>query len=184
CNVYSEAAKNPATLDQLFTNLAAKYPVKKARGVSRGGPKTRTRDWAGYFDAVTPGIKELAKLDKLPVAEAMKLLAPGMDLDVDWNSTWAAGDIREADIVRNFAGLTTGKPQGKTPRFTMKRALGPLGYEIVDAGSPTNPKEHGRGANKEQLADLYLVNEYWKTTRSGIVVAGSAELKPVDDSKL
>ncbi|HEY7147364.1 MAG TPA: DUF4157 domain-containing protein [Streptosporangiaceae bacterium] len=184
-NVYLEAARAERT-PELLKNVREKYPKPKARGVQRHrgrifGPLA----WETYCEIITPGINELAKQDNLVKADALELFAPGMgDMDVSWSSTQAAGDIREADIVRNYERSAKSTFKGKEPLLTMQRALEPLGYRIVDAGSPTNPKEHGRGDNKMQLADLFVVNDYWKTTRSGIVTPETARLKPVDDSEL
>jgi hypothetical protein len=142
------------------------------------------KSWARYRRAVRPRIRTLAKSTRPSLAEALRLLAGGAAYNVSWSHVLGAGIIGENDIVRNYR-----RPEGSTathpePRLTMARALEPLGYRIVAAGSPTNPKERGRGENKMQLADLFLVNEHWQTARSGIVTPSQGQLKPMDDAEL
>ena len=115
----------------------------------------------------------------------VEALAQGLKIEIPpWSKTLAGGDIQERDIFRNYRRPEGAEFKTKEPRLTMQRALGPIGYRIVDAGNPTNPKERGKGENKMQLADLFLVNKYWKTALSGIVTSGKAELKPIDDPDL
>jgi hypothetical protein len=179
-----------------------KVPLPMLRaGVSK---PDRLRQWTSYRNAARIAIGKLPKGNTFKKALALSVLAPGRKYDVSWGTTLGAGKIKQVDIFRNYRRpapkelegtklegeelqgekIQGEKLQGEEPLLTMQRALDKLGYRIVEAGSPTNPKEHGRGENKMQLADLFLVNEYWKTTRSGIVTPGTAEIKPVDDSAL
>jgi hypothetical protein len=188
-----EAQDRPrrGAVEKLIASVAPSSGLSKTARIKASKPGGHSRraaepedDWDRYRKAVAPQVAKLAASDKPKLTNALKLLAPGMNIEVDWKSTVAAGTIGERDISRNYRWPKGSGRKGEEPRFTMQRALQPMGYRIVEAGSPTNPKEHGRGENKMQLADLFLVNEYWHTTRSGIVTPGTAQLKPVDDLAL
>jgi hypothetical protein len=144
------------------------------------------RLWNPYREAVKKKVLlQIVRGKQFKAAEATYLLAQERNYkDVFWSDTLGAGSIGEADIYRNYERPSASELPGEEPRMTMQRALGPLGYRIVAAGSPTNPKASGRGENKMQLADLFLVNAYWKTTRSGILTPNDAKLRPMDDGGL
>jgi hypothetical protein len=108
--------------------------------------------------------------------------------NVTWERSLAGGEISEFGIRRNYRRVIEGKEieddQIEGPEATMELALRHLGYKVVVAANPTNPKEKGAGENKMQLADLFLVNEYWPTAMGGIVTPDDAKLKQVDTRKL
>lgn len=161
----------------------ATEPAKVLRFNAGISKKENKRQWDVYSAAARTAIGKLPK-SAFRRDLAMAMLAPGKKYDVNWDWTLGAGDIKQVDIIRNYrrpAGSALPHPE---PLITMRRALKPLGYKVIRAGSPTNPKDTGRGENKMQIADLFLVNKYWKTTRSGLVTPGKAELKPMDDSAL
>jgi Domain of unknown function (DUF4157)/Ubiquitin carboxyl-terminal hydrolase len=116
--------------------------------------------------------------------DGLKFMVKGVESTFGWQSTLAAGNIMERDIYRNYRRPLNSKRQSPEPLLTMQLALGALGYRVVEAGSPTNPKQHGRGENKMQLADMFIVNHYWKTARSGIVTPEKGQIKPIDDTVL
>jgi hypothetical protein len=159
--------------------------------------------WRQYVALVAPYINDpghLAKFvdrnGKFMTKDALKLFAPGMAFpDVTWNKTLAGGDITELDILRNYRQPSKAEQEeyqanrevefeDPAPLITMQRVLKTLGYRVVPSGNPTNPKEHGRGENKMQLADLFLVNQYWKTARGAVVMPDDAKLRPVDYADL
>jgi hypothetical protein len=191
--------KQPGVVEKLIMSVTSKSTASVSTGKPGGfRMKPPTSDQQSKWDRYRKALEskyqgEASRIDLLAATNsprlelALQLLAPGVkfpgSIEIDWQSTWAAGKIGDRDIIRNDSGPEK-MPDAKRPRFTMQRALQPLDYRIVEAGSPTNPKEHGRGENKMQLADLFLVNRYWKTTRSGIVTPTTARLKPIDDAAL
>lgn len=138
----------------------------------------------GYWDRYRAAVYLLAgnKTGTLGLAAVKTALAPDDPLGPLWSKTLGGGTLTQLDILRNYRRKdlpdTVNDPE---PRITMGRALEKIGYRVVAAGSPTNPKDSGRGENKVQLADLFIANQYWKTTRSGIVAPGTGQLKPMDD---
>ena len=165
---------------------SGKQPAEPAKvlrfnaGISKTEHK---RQWDVYSAAARTAIAKVPK-SAFKRDLAMAMLAPGKKYDVNWDWTLGAGDIKQVDIIRNYRRPDDSALPHPEPLITMRRALKPLGYKVIRAGSPTNPKDTGRGENKMQIADLFLVNKYWKTTRSGLVTPGKAELKPMDDSAL
>jgi Domain of unknown function (DUF4157) len=153
---------------------AATSPYQPAAGILK---PQHTRLWDRYKEAVTEQFERPDFGDEFDPKAILQLLAPGTGFDnVMWSKTLAGGDITPLDIIRN-SEIPVGD---EFKALTMQRVLDPLGYHVVEGGNPTNPKEHGRGENKTQLADLFIANEYWNTTRSGIVTPDDAELKSVD----
>jgi Domain of unknown function (DUF4157) len=163
-------------------------PFQPAPGILQAGHSTL---WEKYRNLVAKYFKNPEFGAQFDAKEALKLLAPGMGFsDITWFKTLGGGDITELDILRNYRQPPKGDQEkyrergvefdDPPPLVTMERVLKNLNYRVVQSGNPTNPKEHGRGENKMQLADLFLVNEYWQTTRSGLVTPDSAQLKPVD----
>jgi hypothetical protein len=146
------------------------------------------RQWNAYRAAAKTAIGKLPKGLKAYRREvALSVLAPGKKYAVDWNVTLGAGGIQQVTVHRNYRRpfgprLPGAHYAAEEPKFTMRRALEDFGYRIIEAPDPTNPKEKGRGENTRQIADLFLVNEYWKTTGSGVVTPGKGELKPADDA--
>ncbi|HEY7144997.1 MAG TPA: DUF4157 domain-containing protein [Streptosporangiaceae bacterium] len=176
-----KAARKPGI--QSPAGITKRKPLNVREQLAR--PEQREH-WARYRRAVTDKVaKHVVRGKTFQAAKAIQWLAPGRDYkDVTWSDTLGAGTIGETDIIRNYQRPPGSTLAGPEPRITMQRALDEIGYQIVPGGSPTNPKSSGRGENKMQLADLFLVNEYWKTARSGLVTPGQAKLKPVDDAAL
>jgi hypothetical protein len=160
-------------------------------GAPQGIVKPRT--WARYRTLVNPGIERLGK-SKRPWARTVRnWLAPRLPEDayeVSYRTAFG-GDPLPVDFFRNFRRPSkhpSTDPDAHLsdpgPRLTMERALQPLGYRIVAGGNPTNPKERGKRENKMQLADLFIINKYWRTALSGIVAPGTGEVRRVDDEAL
>jgi hypothetical protein len=178
-----------------------KGKAKKSKSTYQPGPGIvpqsagDVKEFSGRWDTYRKLISGLITEDKLKNAvnrngkldsgKARRRLAPGMNFnDVSWERTLAGGEISMDLILRNYRRLTGNGEEDKGPKAIMELALKDIGYTVVIGANPTNPKEKGAGENKMQLADLFLVNEYWPTSMGGIVTPGKADLRQVDDENL
>jgi hypothetical protein len=153
----------------------------------RSGPSTQGQDepsfvpgtWASYWkDTAGPAVEKLLKENRgtnVQVAKVLDKLAPGLrerigapgsqalkafDKEISWTRPRVAGDMRESDIFRRQHVV-------QSLLMTMEPALEAIGLTIVHGTAPTNPKATGKRDNKDQLADMIMVNKFIKTFHSG-----------------
>ena len=157
--------------------------------ITRDNAKEISEQWSEYKNLIIGYFNKGEFSEQFKNETAIDLLAPGMGFDdVTWKKTLAYGEITELTILRNYRRIMEGTDAAdekfEGPAITMELALGNLGYKVVIAANPTNPKEKGAGENKMQLADLFLVNEYWPMTMGGILTPVDDKLKQVDSPGL
>lgn len=187
-NIYLKAAADETslTLLKLFRNVqsgTADAPGRsrepefrpKAGIIGVTGGRDIPLSWESYVALIEKYFTLPELGEQFDVNKARAVLAPGMGFeDVSWHASLAGGKVSSLDIRRNNSDAAV----------TMVKGASALGYTIVESGGPTNPKEKVRGEDTEQLADLFLVNQYWQTTQSAVVLPDDGRLRRVDTRKL